>query len=113
MIGQNKTVETEPKAEPEIIEADTAFLVFVSKDVNGVPRTLLTTDINAAIAPHHAASMDEVLSALAVVSSDIQAGKNAEMLMLKQQMMARQMMEQQKNQQIMDALNTNGQPSRG
>jgi len=112
LIGQNKTVETEPEKQPEIVEAETAFLIFVSKDVNGVPRTLLTTDINAAISPDHPASMDEVLAALHIVASDIQAGKNAEMLMLKQQMMARQMMEQQQNQQVLEALNNGKQPTR-
>lgn len=110
LIGQNKTVQTEPEKEPEIIEAETAFLIFISKDVNGIPRVLLSTDIDAAIAPEHKATMDEVLAAIHVVSSDIQAGKNAEMLMLKQQMMARQMMEAQQNQKIMESLQ-HGQPT--
>lgn len=106
LIGQKKESEV-----PQIIEAETAFLIFVAKDENGVPRTLLSTDINVAVSPDHTASMDEVLGSISVVQSDIQAGKTSDAMMMRQAMAVRAAQEQRANQELLGALN-NGQPAR-
>jgi hypothetical protein len=106
LIGQSKPEE------PKIIEAETAFLVFIAKDENGVPRTLLSTDINVPVTPDHTASMDEVLGAMSVVSSDILAGKTSDAMMMRQAMAMRQAQEARANQQLLENLGNNGQPAR-
>lgn len=106
LIGQNKESEA-----PQIIEAETAFLVFIAKDNDGIPRTLLSTDINVPVTPDHTASMDEVLGAMSVVSGDIQAGKTADAIMMRQAMAMRQAQEARANQELLGSL-ANGQPTR-
>lgn len=107
LIGQKQE-----STEPQIIEAETAFLVFVAKDKDGIPRTLLSTDINTPVSPHHPASMDEVMAAMSVVTGDIQAGKTADAMMMRQAMAVRAAQEQRANQQLLGSLG-NGQPARG
>ena len=104
LIGQSKPEE------PQIIEAETAFLIFVARDENGIPRTLLSTDINVPVTPDHTASMDEVLGAMSVVSSDILAGKTSDAMMMRQAMAVRAAQEQRANQELLGQLN--GQPAR-
>jgi hypothetical protein len=106
LLGQPKQ---EAAPDPQLIEAETAFIVFVAKDVNGVPHTLVTTDLNTAIVPAHVPSGDEMLSAVTIVASDLQAQKSAQQTIAAQQAMMKQAMEAQQNQQLLQGLrNGNG-----
>lgn len=108
LLGQsaaNERAATDPAAAPQLIEVETAFIVFVHRDANGLVQTLSTPDLNVPLVVDHLPSADEVFAALAVVSSDLQAEKVAVKTINIQQAHVQKMVKQQQDNAVLQSLN--------
>lgn len=95
-LSERQAKQEEKPTEPEVIEATTAFLIYIRKD-NG--QIVMTHDINAPVVAERGPNQDEVYGTLAVIQKDLVANQNAGMtasaVLQMQQELAKQMMQQQ------------------
>jgi hypothetical protein len=93
LIGQNK-----PDEEIKVVEAETAFLVFIEED--GTPK--ISLDINAPVTAKETATIPQVKRALSELLDDIStqemAARIASGILQAQMQMAHQMQQQQEAQ---------------
>jgi hypothetical protein len=95
-LSERQKQQEEETKEPEVIEATTAFLIYIRAD-NG--QIVMTHDINAPVSPARAPNHDEVYGTLSVIMKDLIANQNAGLtanaVLQMQQELGRQMMQQQ------------------
>ena len=107
--GAAQAREAEAEAqEPQIVPVETAFLVYVARDVNGSLQYMLTTDLDTAIVRHHVPTLDEVVAAMSVVTSDINSQKAAAATVQTLRLDAQRAMEQQQAMRIQQELAKRG-----
>ena len=96
-------------AEPEIIPADTAFLVYRRADTGQI---VMTHDINAALQVNRSPNHDDVYMMMQVIIKDMMAAQIAALSvqgnLQAQQQMAQQMMSPQEQQALASMVNGRG-----
>ena len=99
--AEERTTEDKPA---QVVHAESAFMVYIARDVNGQLQTLLTTDLDTPIVRHHVPTLDEVLGAASVVVSDITAQKTGQATVQIQMMHAQQAIQQQQTLRVQQEL---------